>query len=70
MYRALDLNGYARMDFRLRPDGRFVLLEANPNPDLAHDEDFAGSARAAGIPYERLIDRILALGVRYHEARR
>jgi D-alanine-D-alanine ligase len=70
VYRALDLNGYARMDFRLRPDGGLVLLEANPNPDLAHDEDFAGSARAAGIPYERLIDRILALGVRYHEARR
>jgi D-alanine-D-alanine ligase len=69
-WRVLDLNGYARMDFRLRPDGRLVLLEANPNPDLAHDEDFAGSARAAGVPYERLIDRILRLAVRRHGERR
>jgi D-alanine-D-alanine ligase len=67
VYRILDLNGYARMDFRLRDDGKLFLLEANPNPDLAHDEDFAESARAAGIPYDRLIARILNLALRHHE---
>jgi D-alanine-D-alanine ligase len=66
VYRILGLNGYARMDFRLRPDGRLFLLEANPNPDLAHDEDFADSAHARGIPYDRLIRRILNLGLRHH----
>jgi len=66
VYRILGLNGYARMDFRLRPDGRLFLLEANPNPDLAMDEDFAWSAEAGGIVYDRLIRRIVGLGLRYH----
>lgn len=64
VYRILGLNGYARMDFRLTEDGRLSLLEPNPNPDLAKDEDFAQSAKAAGIPYEQLVRRILNLGFR------
>jgi D-alanine-D-alanine ligase len=66
VFRILGLNGYARMDFRLRPDGRVYLLEANPNPDLALDEDFAESAHVGGVPYERLVQRILNLGLRRH----
>lgn len=65
VYRILGLSGYARMDFRLTGDGRLYLLEPNPNPDLALDEDFAESARAAGLEYEPLIARILNLGRRY-----
>ena len=30
-YRALNITGYARMDFRLTPEGGIYLLEANPN---------------------------------------
>ncbi len=33
-YRALYMSGFARMDFRLRSDGRVFLLEANANPEL------------------------------------
>lgn len=65
-YRILGLNGYARMDFRLREDGKIFLLEPNPNPDLAHDEDFAESAHSVGIHYDDLIQRIITLGLRYH----
>ncbi|MEM7307552.1 MAG: D-alanine--D-alanine ligase [Planctomycetota bacterium] len=64
-YEALGLSGYARLDFRLRPDGRVYLLEANPNPDLTYGEDFADSAEAAGLSYEDLLQRILRLGQRY-----
>ena len=63
VYRALDLSGYARLDLRMRPDGRFYVLEANPNPDLTYGEDFAESAEAAGVGYEELIQRILRLGM-------
>jgi D-alanine-D-alanine ligase len=65
VYRMLGLSGYARMDFRLADDGRLFLLEPNPNPDLAKDEDFADAAQAAGIPYNKLIQRVLSLGIRY-----
>lgn len=65
VYRALDLSGYARLDFRLDPDGHPYLLEANPNPQLMYGEDFAESAETAGIQYEQLMQRILNLGLRY-----
>jgi D-alanine-D-alanine ligase len=64
-YRALQLSGYARMDFRLAEDGSVYLLEANPNPQLMYGEDFAESAEHAGIAYEKLMSRIVNLGRRY-----
>jgi D-alanine-D-alanine ligase len=64
-YRALYLTGYARMDLRLTSEGEVYLIEANPNPQLAHGEDFAESAEAAGLSYEALVQAILDLGLRY-----
>ena len=63
VYRSLMLSGYARIDLRLTEDGRVFVLEANPNPQLAHGEDFAESAEAAGMKYGALLDRILRLGL-------
>ena len=67
IFRLLRLSGYARLDFRLRADGQLFLLEANANPDLSGDEDFSLSAKAAGLEYEQLLQRILNLGLRYHQ---
>lgn len=64
-YRALQLSGYARMDFRVTDDGKVYLLEANPNPQLMYGEDFAESAESIGISYEQLMTRIISLGRRY-----
>jgi D-alanine-D-alanine ligase len=68
-YRALDLNGYARIDLRMDEDGRLFVLEANPNPNLAYGEDFAESAEVSGVSYERLLERILTLGLRWEPER-
>jgi D-alanine-D-alanine ligase len=68
VYRALNMTGYARMDLRLRSDGRVYFLEANANPDLAYGEDLAESAESAGISYEALLQRIINLGLRYRAA--
>jgi D-alanine-D-alanine ligase len=64
-YRALYMSGFARMDFRLRSDGRIFLLEANANPNLSKGEDLADSAKAAGISYTALVSRIVRLGLGY-----
>lgn len=64
-YRALGLNGYARIDLRADAGGKLYVLEANPNPQLAYGEDFAESADTAGIEYAELIQRILNLGLRW-----
>ena len=68
IYRALHLSGYARMDFRLREDGTLYVLEANANPNLSAAEDFAQSALTAGLSYQDLLHRILALGASYPAA--
>lgn len=65
IYRALGLSGYARMDFRVKEDGSVYVLEANANPNLEAAEDFAESARAAGTPYEELLEKIITLGMSY-----
>lgn len=65
VYRALQLSGYARLDFRLDQHGKAYLLEANPNPQIMFGEDFAESAEVAGINYEPLLQKILNLGMRY-----
>jgi D-alanine-D-alanine ligase len=65
IYRALGLSGYARMDFRVRPDGQVYVLEANANPNLEAAEDFAESARAAGVAYDELLEKIMGLGTSY-----
>jgi D-alanine-D-alanine ligase len=41
------------------------VLEANANPNLEAEEDFAESARAAGMPYNELLEKLLALGLSY-----
>ncbi len=69
VYRNLELSGYARIDLRLRPDGRLFVMEANPNPQLAYGEDFAESAESAGLDYGPLLGRIMSLGLRWDPAR-
>ncbi len=64
-YRQLGMSGYARMDLRLNDDGGVFLIEANPNPQLACDEEFAESAAHVGISYEDLLHRIVGMGIRY-----
>lgn len=61
IYRALKIDGYARIDYRLSSDGELVFLEANPNPSIAATDDFARSAARAGIEHPRLIERIIEL---------
>jgi D-alanine-D-alanine ligase len=63
VYQALDLHDYARIDMRLRPDGRVAVIEANPNPWLASKAEFALAARKAGRTYTQLIEEIVELAL-------
>jgi len=64
IYRLLTIDGYARIDLRLTVANEIYFIEANPNPHLAADEDFALSADKAGLPYPQLIDRIIRHGMK------
>jgi D-alanine-D-alanine ligase len=63
IYRTLELDGYARIDFRLSADGIPYYIEANPNPEIAKAEEFASAAKHDGIEYPELIQRIVTLGI-------
>ena len=69
VYRALGLSGYARIDLRLDQSGRIYVLEANPNPQISRDEDFAESALKADWTYGDLLRELLNLGLRWCPAK-
>ncbi len=50
----------------LTDDGQFYLLEANPNPQIAENEDFADSAAHSGLPYDQLLQKIMSVGLNYY----
>ena len=62
-YQALELRDYARIDMRLRPDGRVAVIEANPNPWLASKAEFAMAARKAGRTYTQLVEEIVEIAL-------
>jgi D-alanine-D-alanine ligase len=63
VYRVLQIRDYGRIDLRLTPDNRLVVLEANPNPDVAYGEELAEAAEKSGLSYERFIARIVHLAL-------
>ena len=68
IYRALHMSGYARIDFRVRADGTPFVLEANANPNLEREEDFADAALHDGIAYPALLAKLISLGRSYRAA--
>jgi D-alanine-D-alanine ligase len=62
--RRLNVDGYIRVDYRLSEDGKLYFLEANPNPDIAYGEEFSSAAKAAGLDYNSMLQRIVNLGIR------
>ena len=65
IYRLLGLSGYARIDYRVTESGRIYALEVNPNPQIAHNEDFADSAEHCSVKYKALLQKIMTLGMSY-----
>ena len=63
IYHLLTIDGYARIDLRLNANNDVYFIEANPNPILAKDEDFAESAAKAGLSYPQLVERIIRVGM-------
>jgi D-alanine-D-alanine ligase len=64
VHRMLGLRDYSRTDFIVTKEGRPYILEINALPGLTPLSLFPDEARAAGISFEALIERLLqfALG--------
>jgi D-alanine-D-alanine ligase len=57
-HQSLKLGSYSRVDFRLSPKGDFFCLEANTLPGLTATSLLPQAARAAGIDFAEVCDRI------------
>ena len=68
-FRSLKLGGYARIDFRMSPEGHFYCLEANTLPGMTELSLIPQSAAACGIPFGELCERIVRLAIAERQSR-
>jgi D-alanine-D-alanine ligase len=68
-YRAVKLRDYGRIDMRLSSKGDVYVIEANPNPWLSSQQEFAMAAKASGRSYTQLIGEILDMALRRQSRR-
>ena len=60
---ALDVEGLARVDFFVFPDGRVVLNEVETMPGFTSTSMFPRMWAASGMPYRDLVDRLVRLAL-------
>jgi len=62
-YQVLCCEGMARVDFFVQPGGRILVNEINTIPGFTKISMYPKMWEASGIPYPRLIDRLIALAL-------
>lgn len=67
-YRALRVRDYGRVDLRLTDTGDIYVLEVNASCYLERSGEFAMAAAASGLPYPKLIARIVELAMERYGA--
>jgi len=65
--KTLDLSGMARVDFLLDPAGRIYLNEVNTVPGITKISMYPKLWQASGLPYDKLIDRLIELALARHQ---
>jgi D-alanine-D-alanine ligase len=64
-YEAVGCRDYGRLDIRLR-DGRFYVLDVNPNADISADASMACAAEVAGYSFGEMLGRLVELATLRH----
>ena len=58
-WKAFNLKGYARVDFRVTKNGQIFILEINGNPCISPDSGFIAALKIAGYNEEIMRKRII-----------
>ncbi len=58
-YRLLGCRDYARVDFRMKPNGKAYLLEVNPNPDISLEADLTRCLGSVGLSHAEFIVKLV-----------
>lgn len=68
-FQAIDGSGLSRVDFFLRPDGSLLVNEINTLPGLTDVSGFPKMWEASGIPFPRVIERLIEWALERHRER-
>ncbi len=69
-FRAIDAAGLARVDFFLEGDSRIWVNEINTIPGFTRFSAYPRLWEASGLPYPKLVDRLIELALERHAAKR
>jgi len=64
-----EVEGMARVDFFVRPDGEVLVNELNTIPGFTATSVYAKLFEASSVPYPELVDRLVQLALDRHERR-
>lgn len=65
VFRAMECNGYARVDFFVKKDGSIIFNELNTIPGFTDISMYPKLMAASGIDGEELIERLIALAMEH-----
>ena len=68
-FRATECEGMARADCFVRDDGEVLVNELNTIPGFTATSVYAKLFEASGVPYEELLEKLIALALERHERR-
>lgn len=63
VFKTLECSGMARVDFFLKPNGRFVVNEINTIPGFTKISMYPKLWEASGVPYAKLLDLLIRLAL-------
>ncbi|WP_324716348.1 D-alanine--D-alanine ligase family protein [Carboxydochorda subterranea] len=68
-FQAVDAWGMARVDFFVKPDGKVWVNEINTIPGFTAVSMYPRLWEASGLPYSRLLDRLVTIAIEMHRTR-
>jgi len=69
-YKAVGISGMARIDFLVQKDNKIFLSEVNTIPGFTKISMYPKLWEATGLPYPKLIDKLIKLGLERYNSRR
>jgi D-alanine-D-alanine ligase len=69
-HQRVGASGCSRTDMIMDAKGNIVVLEINTVPGFTRESFIPKAAEASGVPFSKLLDIMIAAGVRAHEGRR
>lgn len=66
-FKVLECNGMARVDMFMRPNGELVINEINTLPGFTNISMYPKLWEASGLPYPKLVDKLIGLAIEKKE---